>query len=210
MTDLSLPGRVLWSAGPPIVRGLARLLYSLSVDYQTEVPPPPYVVAANHYSHLDPPIVGAVIGLPVRFLAVDELQGNSAVLDKVLDWSGAIALPRGSVPLTAMRTAIRVLEHGGVVGVFPEGARVEKWGMRRPKKGAAWLALRTGVPLIPVAVQGTDLAFDIDNRWHRAQIKVTVGPPLTDSSMVSLTRAWTDWTAACINRDAREPRPSEG
>lgn len=190
---LSAPGRFLWSVGPPIVRGLARALYSTSVGFETELPDPPFVLAANHYSHLDPPVIGSVVGSPVRYLAVDELQGKSFLLDRVLDLFGTIPLSRSSVPLAGLRAALGVLESGEIVGVFPEGARVARWGERTPKNGAAWLAIRAGVPLVPIAVTGTDRALDIDNHWHRARIAVNVGSPLTADSVPGLTEMWAAW-----------------
>jgi 1-acyl-sn-glycerol-3-phosphate acyltransferase len=123
------------------------------------VPEGPMVVAANHFSHLDPVAVSLVVDRPIRFLAVDELYGNSRFFDNLTLWLGAIPMPRTRAPLGALRLAIAELEAGGTVGLFPEGVRVWRWGERPAKRGAAWLAVRLGVPLLPVAVAGTDDAM---------------------------------------------------
>ena len=109
------------------------------------VPSGPIVVAINHLSHVDPPIAGLAIRRPTRFLALDELWGNAWILDRLFRVFGAIPLPRtGRRPVAAIRAALRELERGGSVGVFPEGRRVQVWGDAELKRGAAWLSVRTG------------------------------------------------------------------
>jgi len=123
------------------------------------VPPGPLVVAANHFSHLDPVVVAVAVGRPIRYLAVDELFGRSAFFDWLTLWLGAIPLPRSRLPLEALRLALAELDAGGTVGVYPEGMRVWVWDEVEPKRGAAWLARRAGVPLLPVAVAGSEEAL---------------------------------------------------
>ncbi len=123
------------------------------------MPDGPVVVAANHFSHLDPVVASLAVGRPIRYLAVDELFGNSRFFDNLTLWLGAIPMSRTRAPLGALRLAIDELTAGGAVGVFPEGVRVWRWGEKEAKRGAAWLAQRVGVPLLPVAIAGTDEAM---------------------------------------------------
>lgn len=143
--------------------GLSRFaggrFFPTSGEGRERVPAGPVVVAANHFSHLDPVLVAMTAGRPIRFLAVDELYGRSAFFDRLTLWLGAIPLPRSRVPLGALRLALAELAAGGTVGVFPEGMRVWAWDESRPKQGAAWLARRAGVPLLPVAVAGSEEAL---------------------------------------------------
>ena len=204
LNDRSLPpfGRFLWLVGPVAARSVGRLAFSMQIEVHGELPPPPFVVAANHYSHLDPVVVGAAVRSPIRYLAVDELFGNSAIFDQVLGSVGVIPISRSRVPIRTLRIALARLEEGEVVGVFPEGTRVSCWGDISPKRGAAWLAVRAKVPLIPVAVIGTDRAFGLDNRWHSAPISVVVGRPLSanpqDAS--TLTSKWESWVTNQLAR----------
>jgi len=194
----------LWSVGPVTVRAAGRLAFSMRIELQGDLPPPPYVVAANHYSHLDPVAVGASLGNPIRFLAVDELFGISAILDRLLSGFGVIPISRSRVPIRTLRVALARLEAGEIVGVFPDGTRVSRWGDLPPKRGAAWLAVRANVPLLPVAVVGTDRAFGVDNRWHRAHIHVVgrpFGPRLEDAS--TLTTKWECWVTEQLARSSR-------
>jgi len=151
------------------------------VDYERRgaaVPEGPVVVAANHYSHVDPVAIGMSLGL-IRFLAVDELFGSSRFFDGLTHWLGAIPMPRTRVPLGALRSALAELAAGGTVGLFPEGVRVWVWGETEPRRGAAWLARRAGVPLIPVAIAGTDRVMGRGaRRITRARVTVVICDPI--------------------------------
>jgi 1-acyl-sn-glycerol-3-phosphate acyltransferase len=159
------------------------------------------VIAANHYSHFDPPAIGSVVNAPIKFLALDDLIGVSRVLDWLVGAYNVIPTPRERPVIRAVRAALSALENGEVVGLFPEATLVSHWGTLAPKRGAAWLAIRAGVPLIPVAMIGTGKAMGLENRVRRSPIRVVVGKrlPTTDDS-VNLTRHWSEWISAQIKR----------
>jgi 1-acyl-sn-glycerol-3-phosphate acyltransferase len=138
---------------------LLRVFFPFTFEGREQVPPGPLVVAANHFSHLDPVLVTVAAGRAVRYLAVDELYGRSGFFDWLTLWLGAIPLPRSRAPLGAMRLALAELGAGGTVGLFPEGMRVWVWGEAPAKRGAAWLARRAAVPLLPVALAGSEEAL---------------------------------------------------
>ena len=193
-----LTSRIAWPLVLPAIRMGARVGWRLKIDRGPGFPPPPFVIAANHYSFFDPPLVGAVYGKRARFIALIDLYGNHRPLDWTLDALEVITVRRGAVPLGTVRECLSHLAGGGVVGLFPEGIRVERFGDAGFKPGAAWLAARAGVPLVAVAVTGTDRVFGIDNVFHRGQIDVIVGPTLhpdgTDRPAVDdLTRRWAEW-----------------
>jgi len=153
-------------------------MFPLEVEHRG-LPPGPAVVAANHFSHLDPVVVGIAAERPIRYLAVDELFGRSRFFDGLTQWLGAIPMSRTRVPLGALRLALAELRDGGSVGLFPEGVRVWTWGEVEPKRGAAWLALRAGVPLVPIAIAGTDQAMGRGaTRISRAAMAATVCEPV--------------------------------
>lgn len=189
--------------GPPTIRGVGKTFFSLRIEREAPLPPSPFVVAANHYSHFDPPVVGAALGVPIQFLALEDLFGANRILDWLIDGFGAIPTPRHRRPIRAVRTALATLESGQPVGVFPEATRVSHWGTLPPKRGAAWLATTAGVPLIPVAVLGTGQVFGIENRLRRAPIRVVVGDPLHpgEGDVDGLTERWVTWMSAQIARN---------
>lgn len=203
MTDLQpfpWSGRLLWPACSLLGRSAGWAVWGLSEVREAPLPAPPYVLASNHFSHLDPPILGALVGRPVQFLAVDELNDLNRFLDVSLRLFGAIPLPRGRVPLRAMRAALARLEAGGIVGLYPEGRRVARFGDEPPKRGAAWLAHRAGVPMVPVAMIGTDRAMGLDNRVHRARTRVIFGEAISPGNPVEMMAAWREWVAARLGR----------
>ena len=164
------------------------------------VPAGPVVVAANHFSNLDPVITSFVLDRPIRYLAVDELYGNSRLFDGLIFWLGTIPMSRTGVPLGALRLAIAELESGGTVGLYPEGVRVWRWGEQIPKQGAAWLARRVGVPLVPVAIAGSDEAMGrgnggVDRRPIHAEVCRPIMPGDFDAhldAVKAMTDLWRD------------------
>jgi 1-acyl-sn-glycerol-3-phosphate acyltransferase len=201
--DRSLKSRLVWPVILPSIRLGARLLWKLRVDRGNDFPDPPFVLAANHYSFLDPPLAGAVYGKRARFIALIDLYGNHRILDWTLDALDVITVRRGTVPLGAVRACLAHLDEGGVVGVFPEGIRVERFGDAGFKRGAAWLAVKRQVPIVAVAVIGTDGVLGIDNKFHRGRVRVVVGPTLhpegTDAAAIDdLTRRWADWIGRAL------------
>ncbi|REK18936.1 MAG: 1-acyl-sn-glycerol-3-phosphate acyltransferase [Actinobacteria bacterium] len=194
--------RFLWRVAPPAVRAAGKLFFSLETEFETPPPSPPFVMASNHYSHFDSPVVGAPLGIPIRFLALEDLFGVNRLLDWLVSGFGAIPTPRGRVPVKAVRTALAALDRGEVVGVFPESTRVSHWGTLSPKRGAAWLAVRAGVPLLPAAVIGTGHAFGLENRLRRYPIRVVYGKPIhpEDRTVDDLLREWTEWIGKQIAR----------
>lgn len=153
-----------------------RAFFDLEVEGTANLPGDgPVVIAANHFSHLDPPLIEINLDRYIRFLAVDEIFEDSKAFALLLDFFGTIPLDREGYPISAMREAIRHLEGGGAVGVFPEGRRVERWGEDLPKRGPAWLASMTGAPLVPVAIVGTEHSLAPGERaFRRTAVKIWV------------------------------------
>lgn len=196
----SWPEPAVWGWLPPLVRAVGRVAWRLEVDHGEGLLDPPFVVAANHHSFLDPFLIGASLRRKVRFLALDDLFGNYRLVDRALTAFNVVPLKRGVVPLGPMRTALAHLSKGGVVGLFPEGTRNQNFNPARVRPGAAWLAVREGVPLVPVAITGTERILGVDNRLRTGRVRIAVGPPMlsvgTDRAAVEeLSRRWSGWVA---------------
>ena len=183
--------------GPYIVERVVRwpshvigsAVFDLQVTGKHHIPPTGgVVIAANHFSHLDVPLLATNLDRYVRFLAVDELFGNSRLFDATLDFFQAIPIDRDGYPIRALRTAIEHVQSGEPIGVFPEGRRVEQWGVGEPKRGAAWLAWKTGAPLVPVAIQGTQHALSPEAKgMKRTAVRIWVEEPLIWSDYADRT-----------------------
>ncbi len=168
--------RLLWY----LVRGLLHLLFGYRVEGAERVPKEgPVILAANHLSILDPLVIGAGIRRPVSFIARSELF-RLPVVGWLIPRLYAIPVERGAGDLAAIRGAIRVLEKGQVFGIFPEGTRSRTGRLRPFKTGVAAIALRTGSPVVPVAIIGADKAWPVGRKLFRLRrpIRVVFGEPI--------------------------------
>jgi 1-acyl-sn-glycerol-3-phosphate acyltransferase len=138
----------------------------------------PVIVAANHIGWLDGPLLGIVLPRPVHALTkVDMFTGKTGAF---LQHTGQIPIDRFHPDPAAVKTALRVLRAGNAVGIFPEGTRGDG-EVRRFHRGAAYLALVTGAPVLPVAFFGTRLpGGGNDSRPPvGSRIDVIMGEPVT-------------------------------
>lgn len=116
------------------------------------------IVAANHISNWDPPVIGTAVNRPMHFMAKEELFRN-AILRNIISKLGAFPVKRGAADRNAIRTAMSLLEAGNLVGLFPEGTRSKNGMLGEPEQGLAMIAIKTGAVVIPTAVIGTNKVF---------------------------------------------------
>lgn len=143
------------------------------------------VLVANHLSYWDPIVVGGAVNRQVHFMAKFELF-KIPVLGPFISLMGSFPVRRDRPDRNAIRTAVKLLQEGKVVGVFPEGTRNSSGELMKPHLGAAMLANRAGVPILPVAVSGSRGVF--------GKVKVHVGEPFlcqgdTKASKADLEKA---------------------
>ncbi len=112
------------------------------------------VVASNHASDFDPPIVSSCVRRPVAYMAKQELF-EVPVLSTLIRWYGAYPVNRGSADRSAIRSALASLEEGWATGVFLQGTRTPDGRVTEPKLGAALIAQKAQAPLLPVCLWGT-------------------------------------------------------
>ncbi len=113
------------------------------------------IAVSNHASYFDPPILSTCIGRPVAFMAKEELF-KVPLLKNAIKLYGAYPVNRRSSDRSAIRSAIKALEAGWITGIFLEGTRTPDGRITQPKLGAALIAAKTQVPLIPVSLWGTE------------------------------------------------------
>ncbi|MDR7554483.1 MAG: lysophospholipid acyltransferase family protein [Armatimonadota bacterium] len=158
------------------VRGLLRVYVRLHVEGREHYPAGPAVLVANHRSALDPLFVAAAVPERILFVAAAEFLEWRGI-GWVMRAYGCIPVRRGEVDLPAVRQAVRALAAGRKVGVFPEG-RVTPHPLP-PHRGAALIAARARVLLVPVAVAGSARVFPLGARVPRpGAVRVRFGPPL--------------------------------
>jgi len=137
----------------------------------------PYIVATNHLSAFDIPLLASIFPYPIRALAAIEHQSNP-LYAPILVASGAIWVRRGEVDRHALREALAVLERGEVLGIAPEGTRADKsHALQEGKAGAAYIATRARAPIVPVAIAGTEKIKSCLLHLRRAKVRVAIGEP---------------------------------
>ncbi len=180
----------LWAA---LVTRVAGVRYR--VEGRERIPSGPVVFVANHRSHFDIPVLWLAIGRPFRFIAKRELTrvpffGWAMVL------LGHVVIDRGDSDQAraTMAKAVRRVRGGVPVLVFAEGTRgtpelIARERLGPLKKGGIILAIRAGVPLVPVAVAGTETVLPKRSLAIRAaDVRVTIGPPIETRGLTDADR----------------------
>ena len=130
----------------------------------------PLLVACNHVSNLDPPLMGSCCPRQISYMAKKELF-EIPILGPAIAAVGAYPVDREGSARAAIKRSLEVLDEGGCVGIFPEGGRNVD-GDKEPRTGIALLASLSKAPVVPACIVGSGQA----NRLH--QIKVAFGKPL--------------------------------
>ena len=156
-----------------ILGPLVRFLFPISLEGTENLPEDrPVMLCANHSSAWDPVLFVAAIrtGYPLRIMAKKQLL-SIPILGRILQNVGAFAVDRGNSDIQAVKTAIQSLKQGWNLLIFPEGTRVKDPGHAEVKGGAAMMAIRSGVDMVPVFIDTRKRPF------HR--VHIVIGRPYT-------------------------------
>ena len=162
-----------------LVRGFFRLFFRWEVYGSHHLPSTGGVVlASNHISYLDPPLMGCAVERPVHFMAKKELF-DIPVLGWLIRHLNAFPVQRGVADRKAIRQAMKWLRSGEVVGIFPEGTRGSGKALLEAQPGSVLLALKAGVPIVPMAIMGAEKVMPAGKRLPRpVKIRVVIGEPI--------------------------------
>ena len=113
------------------------------------------IAVSNHASYIDPPLLSNCVRRPVAFMAKEELF-KTPVLKQAIELYGAYPVKRSAGDRAALRAATIALESGWIAAIFLQGTRSDDAKITDPKLGAAWIAAKTQVPLLPISLWGTE------------------------------------------------------
>ncbi len=163
--------------GRALVRMLAPLVMRFRVKGKSNVPAQgPILVAANHLSLVDPPLLGISLGRIAVFMAKEELFRSKFSAYFVRGF-GAFPVHRGQADRKALSLAEQVLAQGRALIMFPEGTRSRDSQLQSAFPGAALIAARCNVPILPVGISGTEKVKGMTWWLRRPRVVVNIGVP---------------------------------
>jgi 1-acyl-sn-glycerol-3-phosphate acyltransferase len=152
---VSFAAETIWTIGRPTLGNIVRLAAKLKVYGRDRVPRQGgVVIACNHFSWLDPVALGAASPRTIYYMAKIEAH-RAPGLGLVIRSFGCFPVRRGESDREAVRTMRKVVEEGLALGLFVEGSRQRSGVPGEVQAGAAMVALQEEVPIIPVAVHGS-------------------------------------------------------
>jgi 1-acyl-sn-glycerol-3-phosphate acyltransferase len=161
----------------PTVKLLLRLLTRWQIRGRENVPGEgPVLVVANHLNLADPPLLGVSLGRYVTFMAKEELFRSRFTAYFIRSF-GAFPVHRGQLDRKAMYQARRVLADGLAMAMFPEGKRSKNARLQPAYSGSALIAVRSGVPILPVGITGTEKIKGPVWWLRRPRLTVNIGRP---------------------------------
>ncbi len=168
----------------PLFHGLVRLtamvFFRLRDPGRDLIPASgPVILAANHISDWDPPVLGVASRRVPYFMAKSELF-RKPMARLLLPRLGAFPVNRKGIDTGAIRAALEILERGEILAMFPEGTRSRDGLLRRARPGISLLARRSGAPVVPAYISGTQRPL--------RGLTVAFGPPVTPEEIEELVR----------------------
>lgn len=135
------------------------------------------LLAANHLSRLDAPLIFSLLTRKDSTALVADKYKKYPIFNWIVETAEAIWLDRDNPDFGALRAAVKYMRAGGAIGIAPEGTRSNTHSLMTPKPGVAFLAMKANVPIVPIAISGTEKTMYELIRFRRSRIRVEFGKP---------------------------------
>lgn len=175
----SMSDRIVYHSVRAIVTAFCRIWCRMTVSGGDHIPPTGvFILAPTHRSIIDTPVSSGVTRRRMRFMGADKWWRNTA-LGSVLTACGGFPVTRGSADREALKRCIGLLEGGEPLVLFPEGERKSGPVVQPLFDGAAYIAAKSGAPIIPVGIGGSERAMPKGAKGiYPRKIHVEIGRPL--------------------------------
>lgn len=169
--------------GYSLSKGIAKTFFNYRViGAENMIEEGPCIIAANHCSYLDPPLVGIACQRAIHYLARKTLL-DWPVLGPIFPQLNVIPVDQENPERSALMGIIRVVRGGGAALIFPEGSRSPDGELQPAQPGIGLIAAKTGAPIVPVLVEGSFAAFPRGAKWPRREnVTVRIGTPMSIAS----------------------------
>ena len=166
-----------------------KLIFRLKIIGSKNIPKTgSFVIVANHSSLLDGFVLISSVKPKVTFMSAAHLF-KIPFVGNILRGVGAIPVQGKGSDIKLIKEAMKVLQAGGVLGIFPEGRIVNEKDGFSAKAGAAYLAIKADVPIIPMAIKGADKALPVGAKFPKLnKIEVKIGKPISCSREIKLNK----------------------
>ncbi len=165
--------------GYSLSKALAKTFFNYRVTgAENMIEEGPCIIAANHCSFFDPPLVGVACKRAIHYLARKSLL-EWPILGPIFPELNVIPVDRKNADRSALMGAIRVVKNGGAVLIFPEGTRSPDGKLQPAQPGIGMIMAKTGAPVVPVRISGSYAVFNRDMQFpKRGFVSVAIGKPV--------------------------------
>jgi len=186
-----LPDRIAYRVVRAVVVWFCRIWCRMTIEGREHVPASgPFLLAPVHRSILDTPICSGVTTRRMRFMGADKYWARSRAFGRLLSALGGFPITRGSADREALKRCIEVLQGGEPLVLFPEGERKSGPLVQPLFDGATYIAVKAGVPIVPVGIGGSERAMPKGAKFVLPRkVHVVVGPPLRADAVAADGRA---------------------
>ena len=175
----TLPQKVLYFVVRNVLVGFCKLFWRLTVDGREHVPATgPFILSPVHRSNIDTPLVAACTSRRVHYMGKQEMW-KFKVSAAFFTAMGGFPVNRGAADREALRKCVQVIEAGEPLVIFPEGTRRSGPVVEDMFEGAAYVATKTGAPIVPVGIGGSEPAMPKGAKFIKpVRCHLVIGPPL--------------------------------